>query len=625
MDEASSSKTMNSSISEMSTQRMISMQRDLTAAVTNIQTAADARESTRRKELQEARQRRLELLEDNARSSQNKAEEIFEALSSMKEKVIPQELQEALNTQQNICTLVLEDKDKLINDLQKELKVSDDRFVKDLRRMAEELDLMKERMEDQIKTLTEAYREEMSGVERFCLQEIEVLVTKDKSEWENHMKELWDQELERLEQRKEKVGEYETKIHHLMLDNMDKESIIKIEQDANFQALDVENQKMKASTMLMNLQQIKQKNNVDVHNFNLSQMYERISSLQMEIKKLVTKFSNQAKYLRDTSHHLKKDYKRILEQHERVQKKIKHFAVADAGRFKEMWRMVEAEVTLLVEKALAIDSEICVKHLGLAWDQPVLPFRELPGSIRPKQQTNTDLHPQLAQTQQALQCSGGAEDTSDGASSEAETTAGDQEGSDAGLEEETLVAVSHLLCDATGLIQESLLMLLSPLEEDVQMAMKLGSSLYALGLADKDFPKLAHFLLKYRQEQSEDVSGELSASSDQEEALIINPNQVLIALKGFLQQHKGSRENSDQSQSSVLQTELRDSSADRVYWESLSNIITEDKVRLWEAAEESLQQHLVVLTEISELDIEKESLEQENTELRLLLQQSLSL
>ena len=48
---------------------------------------------------------------------------------------------------------------------EQDLKVSDDRFVKDLRRMAEELDLMKERMEDQIKTLTEAYREEMSGVE----------------------------------------------------------------------------------------------------------------------------------------------------------------------------------------------------------------------------------------------------------------------------------------------------------------------------------------------------------------------------------------------------------------------------------------------------------------------------
>ncbi|XP_047193926.1 dynein regulatory complex protein 1 [Hippoglossus stenolepis] len=624
MDVASSSKTINSSISEMSTKRMISMQRDLTAAVTNIQTAADARESKRRKELQEARKTRLELLENNVRSSQNKAEEIFAELSSTKEKVIPQELQEALNSQQNICTLVLEDKNKLINDLQKELKVSDDRFVKDLRRMAEELDLMKERMEDQIKTLTGAYREEMSGVERFCLQEIEVLVTKDKTEWEEHMQELWDQELERLEQRKEKVVEYEAKIHRLMLENMDKESIIKIEQDANFQALDIDNQKMKASTMIMNLQQIKQKNNVEVNNFNLSQMYERISSLQVEIKKLVTKFSNQAKYLRDTSHHLKKDYKRILEQHERVQKKIKHFAVADAGRFKEMWRMVEAEMALLVEKALATDSEICEKHLGLAWDRPVMPFRELSGPIRPEKQTNTDPHTQLSQTEQDLECSQGAKDMSDRASSEAESTVVDKEGSDAGLEEEMLARVSQLLCDATGLIQENILMLLTPLEEDVQTAMKLGSFLYALGLADEDFPKLAHFLLKYRQEQSEDVSGELSESSDQEEALIIHPNQVLTALKGFLQQHKGSRENSDQSQSSGLQTEPRDSSADRVYWESLSNIITEDKVRLWEAAEESLQQHLVVLTEISELDTEKESLEQENTELRLLLQQSLN-
>lgn len=44
---------------------------------------------------------------------------------------------------------------------EKELKVADDRYVKDLRKLAEELDLMIERMEGQINTLTRAYREEV--------------------------------------------------------------------------------------------------------------------------------------------------------------------------------------------------------------------------------------------------------------------------------------------------------------------------------------------------------------------------------------------------------------------------------------------------------------------------------
>ena len=48
---------------------------------------------------------------------------------------------------------------------EQELKAGDDRYVKDLRKQAEELDLMMERMEDQIKILTQAYREELAQIE----------------------------------------------------------------------------------------------------------------------------------------------------------------------------------------------------------------------------------------------------------------------------------------------------------------------------------------------------------------------------------------------------------------------------------------------------------------------------
>lgn len=52
---------------------------------------------------------------------------------------------------------------------EQELKVRDDCYVKDLRKQAEELDLMMERMEEQIKTLTKAYREELAQIEvRLC-------------------------------------------------------------------------------------------------------------------------------------------------------------------------------------------------------------------------------------------------------------------------------------------------------------------------------------------------------------------------------------------------------------------------------------------------------------------------
>ena len=46
-----------------------------------------------------------------------------------------------------------------------ELKSLDDHYVKDLKKQAEDVDLMIERMEEQIKNLTKAYREELLQIE----------------------------------------------------------------------------------------------------------------------------------------------------------------------------------------------------------------------------------------------------------------------------------------------------------------------------------------------------------------------------------------------------------------------------------------------------------------------------
>ena len=47
----------------------------------------------------------------------------------------------------------------------KELKDKDDRYVKDLKKQAEDIDLMIERMDEQVKHLTKAYREELEQIE----------------------------------------------------------------------------------------------------------------------------------------------------------------------------------------------------------------------------------------------------------------------------------------------------------------------------------------------------------------------------------------------------------------------------------------------------------------------------
>ncbi|XP_035473406.1 dynein regulatory complex protein 1 isoform X3 [Scophthalmus maximus] len=627
--------------------RISSLQRYLTTPVTNIQTAADARESMRRKELEQARKVRLEWLENDVRSSQEKFEEITKGWSMAKDKVTPRELQEALSGQQQLCALLVENKKKLINDLQQELKVGDDRYVKDLRKQVEELDLMMERMEDQVKTLTKAYREELAQLERVYQQENKVLLITDKKERHQLLKKLWDEELERLAQRKKKVEEYEAKIHSLMLETIDKQSVIKTEETSNFQVLEREQQQMQGTNMIMRLKQIKERDDVETHKFNLANMKSRIISLQAEKKNLVTNYMSQVKQFRTKSRHLSKDHKRNIQQYERIQKTKKHFAVADARRFDEMWLTLEEEVRQLVERALVIDQRICERHLGLAWERPALPS----SPFQPKKPARTpDPQPvsQLIHTEQSSQCSQGTTtDASGGPGSQAEGVDADacgeqtaaQSESDAWESEEarlsTEMKVMELLCDETGfLMEDQLLKMLAPLEKQGPTSVKLGSLLSSLGVEEEDLPKLADFLLTYQQQQTKVSSAAervsiRTSTFDQAAAVetnsdLIHPNHVLPALKSFLKQHMKSRESSGPQQSSVPPTEARDSSTDGAYWERMGNVIPEEKVKLWEAARNLLEQHLEVLQEISELVPETDRLEQQNAELRMLLQQSLN-
>lgn len=61
---------------------------------------------------------RLEKLDNEAKTNQDKFDEITSKWDSAREKIIPQDLWEVLNQQQQQCALLIEEKNKLIGELQ---------------------------------------------------------------------------------------------------------------------------------------------------------------------------------------------------------------------------------------------------------------------------------------------------------------------------------------------------------------------------------------------------------------------------------------------------------------------------------------------------------------------------
>ncbi|XP_041660491.1 dynein regulatory complex protein 1 isoform X2 [Cheilinus undulatus] len=378
-EKASGSQTQEQ-LMEESEERLLNLQRDLLVLVSNIPTAADARESLRRTKQETANRLRSEQLENYAKSSQEKFAEINNGWSVVdNEKMTAQELQDLLNNQQKLWSALREDMNKPINELKQELKIGNDNFVKDLRSYTKELDLMIERMTDTTKTLTKANREEMAYFKTVLQQETEALLTRDRSEWEQCATELSDKTLAWLTEKQKKMEENKVEIHDQMLDICDQLNTFQLEHNRNVHVERECSRTRFAHTSVAKLEKEKQQADLLTYKHNMSRIKSNISSLKTKNKKLIAQFNCQTKLLTEKSR-LSAKHQKNNQRYENtkmtIEKKIDHFAGANVVQLEEMWLMIEEEMKQLVEEVIALDSLICEQHLGLAWEKPNLAFME---------------------------------------------------------------------------------------------------------------------------------------------------------------------------------------------------------------------------------------------------------
>merc|ERR1712038_131782 len=107
---------------EESRLRLTKLQSHGRELVSNIRVAGDSREAGRRIEEEEARRQRKEKLEAEAKAGSERFEEITKKWESSLQKEIPQDLHESLMHQKGSCDAMIDEKNKLINEFQMELK-----------------------------------------------------------------------------------------------------------------------------------------------------------------------------------------------------------------------------------------------------------------------------------------------------------------------------------------------------------------------------------------------------------------------------------------------------------------------------------------------------------------------
>ncbi|XP_041360792.1 dynein regulatory complex protein 1-like [Gigantopelta aegis] len=668
---------------EESRQRLTKLGKDGFELVTNIRVAGDSREASRRTDEDEAKRLRKERLEQETKSGSEKFEEITKKWESALQKEVPQSLHDMLKHQKTSCDTMIEEKNKLINDFQQELKTKDDMYVKDLKKMAEDIDLMIERMEEQVKNLNKAYREELQEIERAFVSERNELLDDKKTTWEDQMMKRRNKEEEYMLAREASVEEYEQQLQHLRVHDAEEYNIVKIRLETDVQILEQQLQQMRATYQLnqekleYNFQVLKKRD--DENTITKSQQKRKITRLQDVLNNLRIKLAKQEKQYRDENTQLTEDYKRITEQFHDLQRKSKHFMNTDAKKFSDVWIMNEDECKALVSEILSADRIIHGQQLGIEWESPDLTFLENIGPLMKDEGKARGLSAsQIAQEVMSMGESDitpagvPAHDPVEDAGSQGVDEVDEEKDTDKECEDEvqkagifskisaqTIKLILELLCDESGFLVESKLnKLLQPLEKDERSLMKLDAIFTALGIeTEDDIHTLSTYFMRFKEKQAaeeekkdegnekpdEDQSAPVEQGYDEldeevqqlttkeegegeavepEKVELIHPNEVLKALRAFVFDHrKPSKEKGGKSQFKITRLEERDDSEDSDYWQKYASVLSEKKERVWDAMTAGLEKYYEVLTNRAKLITETDALTQQNAELRMLLHQ----
>ncbi|XP_076386516.1 dynein regulatory complex protein 1 isoform X1 [Megachile rotundata] len=342
--------------------------------VAGVRVATDAKELRRRKEVKETREKVLKILEEEDQNCMEKYNEIAKKWPSILASKDPLEIHDELEAQQAKCREILDKKDALIAQLKEDLEHADLKYEEDVKKQNEDIDLLIERMENQVRTMTKAYRHELNLIENVIESERKLFLKSSVEKWEALFKKLQDDTFEAREKKKEIMLEYERDMKKAIIEHQEKYREQKIALEIEIQNLMQQIQTMKAAC-LMNIEKLdynytvlkrREEENLIVKN----QQKRRINKLQDILNDLKKTY---AALEESTRQEIQKHTNQILKTHRAIQEleeKSNQIATINDTKYMQIWDLNIRTADELVDKILTADRIIHEQLLGVEWQPP---------------------------------------------------------------------------------------------------------------------------------------------------------------------------------------------------------------------------------------------------------------
>lgn len=589
--------------------------------VTGVLVAGGAREASRRKDETEARKACIEKIEAEVNAAVERFDEIMRKWTQLegKDGLVPQVVHVLIQQQNVSCEEMLEEKNKLVSEFEEELKIKDEQFVKHLKKEAEDIDLLVERMEEQARSLVKAFHEELEEIERSFALERQELIHSHVSAIDNVTKTRSQKESEYLEVREQRLQENEAKIKHIRMRNAEELNEIKIKLETDIQHLQQQIQQMKATFQLnaekleYNFQVLKKRDEENM--IIISQQKRKLTRLQDILNNLRVKLAKQEKQNHDEIDSLMAEYQKNIEQYKELQKKFKHFQLIDAKRFYDIWQMNEEKVRGIANGVSKTDEIIHQQQLGLEW--------------QPQRQPDSPLQPFMAKMDRdvsnaTMYASQIMSDTDEADKLDGCTEIISSSPTGRNLPFSVMKQILELIAkEGSFLLESKLAQLLSPLDKEEQMLMKLDSIFKALNVTTEDDVKvLLKFFVK---PNAGDTSSDIEIYDSINTIDILHPNEVPRVLRLFTERRQ-SQLQPDGDPSHLKMLGLHETGATTAllrspFWNTMTMLLPSGHVKMWIALNDGLEKYQSILATRSKLLNETEAVRQQNGELRLLLHQ----
>ena len=614
----------------------------VTDEITKIRSDTDMMENERRIKEERERDQRYDEIQAEVHHSYKENIGIDFKWQELEDKEDCEELAQEIELQKAHCQSIIQNKEKLIKQFQDTLKTKDEEYVKSLELQGQNIDKLIALMRIQFKSMRDEYTTQLNEIEAAFKKEREEILAKNNTEIDMLFKKHQETEEYFLEERTKNEAHYAEELEALRSSEANDQQEQKIKLENELQTLQKCMEDMKAVYKLneekldFNLRVLKERE--DHNKTTKTNMIKRLNKLKEKKRNLVSEFHKENTRLKNKNIELTNSYKRITLQFKELQKKFRRFKKSDERRFDEIWTMNQNEVFALVDKIMQADRVIHEQQLGIKWEAPKDPIFNNPDIKAGMSQINQNVSVAESQGQSKM----------DIGDTQSHMTGGDktEEGK---VPIRRIKRVFQLLIDEMPyLIEDKILLECEDKAPNTAFKLQLDAIRKSLDITEKHtLYMLVNTFYDYsnskksgrymdEEEDEEGLQKDEDIAEDaahEEEDLDIDGDEILEVLRLYQKRKEeyisnamlsGNPRNKKRPnfQNEEQKKEL-DQKAENYIWQKMTTILDERKLSVWNALDKALQRYYGLLVERKNLIEDTGLLNQQNEELKTLLNQYL--